>query len=86
MIQHPRTPAQVAQHQDRRAIAVLLSGHEGESIMIAGVAALDKQPTTVLGRSRRRLVAVAGGGAAGHVTSALAIMCSYQAGCDAELF
>jgi UDP-N-acetylglucosamine--N-acetylmuramyl-(pentapeptide) pyrophosphoryl-undecaprenol N-acetylglucosamine transferase len=54
--------------------------------MIAGVNALDKQPSTVLGRSRRRSVAVAGGGTAGHVTSALAIMSAYQAGFNAEVY
>jgi UDP-N-acetylglucosamine--N-acetylmuramyl-(pentapeptide) pyrophosphoryl-undecaprenol N-acetylglucosamine transferase len=54
--------------------------------MISGVNALDKQPSTVLGRSRRRSVAVAGGGTAGHVTSALAIMSAYQAGFDAEVY
>ncbi len=54
--------------------------------MIAGVNAPDKQPSTVLGRSRRRSVAVAGGGTAGHVTSALAIMSAYQEGFDAEVY
>jgi UDP-N-acetylglucosamine--N-acetylmuramyl-(pentapeptide) pyrophosphoryl-undecaprenol N-acetylglucosamine transferase len=86
VIQHPRTSTQIAQHQNRRTIAVLLSGHAGESIMIAGVNAPDKQPCTVLGRSGRRSVAVAGGGTAGHVTSALAIMSAYQAGFDAEVY
>jgi UDP-N-acetylglucosamine--N-acetylmuramyl-(pentapeptide) pyrophosphoryl-undecaprenol N-acetylglucosamine transferase len=67
---------------------VLLSGHWEESIIIAGVNLLDKQPhpSTVPERSGRPRIAVAGGGTAGHVTSALAIMAAYQDGFDAEVF
>jgi UDP-N-acetylglucosamine--N-acetylmuramyl-(pentapeptide) pyrophosphoryl-undecaprenol N-acetylglucosamine transferase len=56
--------------------------------MIAGVNVLDKQPypSTVPERSGRPRIAVAGGGTAGHVTSALAIMAAYQDGFDAEVY
>jgi UDP-N-acetylglucosamine--N-acetylmuramyl-(pentapeptide) pyrophosphoryl-undecaprenol N-acetylglucosamine transferase len=37
-------------------------------------------------RPNRRRVAVAGGGTAGHVTSALAIMAAYQSGFDADIY
>lgn len=56
--------------------------------MIAGVNGLDKQPHSSPHAvpSRRRRVAVAGGGTAGHVTSAVAIMAAYQAHFDAEIY
>jgi UDP-N-acetylglucosamine--N-acetylmuramyl-(pentapeptide) pyrophosphoryl-undecaprenol N-acetylglucosamine transferase len=56
--------------------------------MIAGVNVLDKQPqrSTIPELSGRRRVAVTGGGTAGHVTSALAIMAAYQAGFEAEVY
>ena len=54
--------------------------------MITGVNVLDKQPPAVPERSGRRRVAVTGGGTAGHVTSALAIMAAYQSGFDAEVY
>ena len=49
-----------------------------ERIMITGVEAAS--------RPNRRRVAVAGGGTAGHVTSALAIMAAYQSGFDADVY
>jgi len=56
--------------------------------MIAGVNVLYKQPhpSTIPERSGRPRIAVAGGGTAGHVTSALAIMAAYQDGFDAEVY
>jgi len=56
--------------------------------MIAGVNGLDKQahPSTHPARSGRRRVAVAGGGTAGHVTSAVAILAAYRANFDADVY
>ncbi|MBZ5609584.1 MAG: undecaprenyldiphospho-muramoylpentapeptide beta-N-acetylglucosaminyltransferase [Acidobacteriia bacterium] len=58
-----------------------------ESIIISGVDVQDKQPQRdVRSRAGRRTVAVAGGGTAGHVNSALAIMSAYQSACGAEVY
>ncbi len=56
--------------------------------MIAGVNRPDKQPDSSRPAlpSQPRRVAVAGGGTAGHVTSAVAIMAAYRAGFNAEIF
>ncbi len=54
----------------------------GKALSYPGVNVLDKQPPP----AGRRRVAVAGGGTAGHVTSALAIMATYQADFDADVY